>query len=106
VGDDDDADNHYEVNMEQIMKRFTNFNSMVSSSSSNQDDDEEEDDDKKEENEDEDQFNRAKTEEVEEGKPTPLNYFDLEPKNELKAKGEFYASHFWGAGLPIDSYNG
>jgi hypothetical protein len=106
VGDDDDADNHYEVNMEQIMKRFTNFNSMVSSSSSNQDDDEDDEDDKKEGVDEEDRFNRAGNEEAEEGKPEPLNYFDLQPKNEVEVKGEFHANHFWGSGLPIDSYNG
>ena len=33
-GDDDDNDNHYEVNMEKIMQRFSNFNSLVSSNSS------------------------------------------------------------------------
>lgn len=31
--EEDDNDNNYEVNMEKIMARFTNFNSMVSSSS-------------------------------------------------------------------------
>jgi hypothetical protein len=68
VGDDDDADNHYEVNMEQIMKKFTNFNSQASSASSNQDEDEAEaeedaaavEEDKGEfDNDDDDQFKRA-----------------------------------------------
>ena len=48
IDDTEDADNHYEVNMEKIMARFTNFNQLITSSNSNADDDEEEDDKKEE----------------------------------------------------------
>jgi hypothetical protein len=34
-GDSDENENHYEVNMEKIMARFTNFNSLITSSNSN-----------------------------------------------------------------------
>jgi hypothetical protein len=33
--DDDENENHYEVNMEKIMARFTNFTSLITSSNSN-----------------------------------------------------------------------
>lgn len=36
-------DNSYEVNMEKIMARFSNFNTYVSNNSSNDDNDDEED---------------------------------------------------------------
>lgn len=45
IGDDDENDNHYEVNMEKIMARFTNFNQLITSSNDNQE--EEQDEDKK-----------------------------------------------------------
>jgi hypothetical protein len=44
--DEDDNDNHYEVNMEKIMQRFSNYNTL-SMSSSNQDDDDDEEENKK-----------------------------------------------------------
>ena len=43
--DEEDNDNHYEVNMEKIMQRFSNYNTL-SMSSSNQDDDEEDEENK------------------------------------------------------------
>ena len=45
--DEDDNDKDYEVNMEKIMAKFTNFNASMSnrSSSSNDNDDDEEEDD-------------------------------------------------------------
>lgn len=46
--DEEDNDNHYEVNMEKIMQRFSNYNTL-SMSSSNQDDDEEEEENKNKE---------------------------------------------------------
>ena len=43
--DDDENDKDYEMNMEKIMAKFTNFNTSMSSKSNNsQDNDEEEDD--------------------------------------------------------------
>ena len=47
IGDEDDNNDHYEVNMEKIMQRFSNFNSLSSSNDDNNDDD---DDDNKQEN--------------------------------------------------------
>ena len=44
--DEDDNDNHYEVNMEKIMQRFSNYNTL-SMSSSNQDDDDDDEENKK-----------------------------------------------------------
>lgn len=46
IKEEDDSDTHYEVSMEKIMQRFSNFNSIISSNS--QDDDEDEDDKKEE----------------------------------------------------------
>jgi hypothetical protein len=48
--DEDDNDNHYEVNMEKIMQRFSNYN-QLSMSSSNQDEEEEDTEGKKGETE-------------------------------------------------------
>ena len=46
IGDDEDNDTSYEVNMEKIMARFSNFNTMSSASSNDgNDDDQPEDDD-------------------------------------------------------------
>lgn len=42
-GEDVDEENHYEVNMEKIMQRFSNFNSLVASNSKEDDDDDYED---------------------------------------------------------------
>ncbi len=49
AADDDDDSNSYEVNMERIMAKFTNFNSSQSQDASQDDDDEEEEEDKAEE---------------------------------------------------------
>jgi hypothetical protein len=43
--DEDDNDNHYEVNMEKIMQRFSNYNTL--SMSNNSQDEEEEDEESK-----------------------------------------------------------
>jgi len=43
--DEEKEDSNYDVQMEKIMARFTNFNSILSQGSSNDDDDEEDDDD-------------------------------------------------------------
>lgn len=43
IGDEDDNSDHYEVNMEKIMQRFSNFNSLTSSNDDNNDDDDNED---------------------------------------------------------------
>jgi len=45
--EEEEGDNHYEVNMEKIMARFTNFNSLISSSNSNNNDDDDDEDKKK-----------------------------------------------------------
>ena len=42
--EEDDNDTNYEVNMEKIMARFSNFNSMSSASSVNNEDDDDDDD--------------------------------------------------------------
>jgi len=47
--DDDKADENYDVQMEKIMQRFTNFNRILSQNSATDDDDEEEDEDTQEE---------------------------------------------------------
>jgi len=50
--DDEDNDKDYEMNMEKIMAKFSNFNSVLSQkSSATDDDDEDEDDDNKKEDE-------------------------------------------------------
>ena len=41
---DDEQDNSYEVQMEKIMARFTNFNQIISQGNSNDDDDDDDDD--------------------------------------------------------------
>lgn len=46
MGDEDEGDNNYEVNMDKIMARFSNFNSIVSSNSKDDDEDEEEEEKK------------------------------------------------------------
>ena len=46
MNDDEDESNQYEVNMEKIMARFSNFNSVLSQSKDNTDDDDEEEEDK------------------------------------------------------------
>lgn len=42
ANDDDDDSNSYEMNMEKIMQRFSNFNTLVSQHSNTDDDDDEE----------------------------------------------------------------
>lgn len=42
--DEEDNDNHYEVNMEKIMARFSNFNQLINSNNSNNEEEEENDD--------------------------------------------------------------
>mgnify|MGYP006879641545 CR=1 FL=1 len=42
MSDDDDDNNMYEMNMEKIMQRFSNFNSLVSSKSQSEEEEEEE----------------------------------------------------------------
>jgi len=49
INDDADEDNAYEVNMEKIMARFSNFNSAMSQKSDDNDDDDDDDDTKQEE---------------------------------------------------------
>jgi hypothetical protein len=41
INDDDEDNNQYEVNMEKIMARFTNFNSVMSSDNSNNEEEDE-----------------------------------------------------------------
>ena len=54
MNDDVDEDNAYEVNMEKIMARFSNFNSVMSQKSDADDDDEEDEDTKHEDDRDDD----------------------------------------------------
>lgn len=54
MGDDDGNDGDYEMNMDKIMAKFSNFNSMSASKASNDDDDDE--DDKIEEDKQDDDF--------------------------------------------------
>lgn len=54
MGDEDGNDGDYEMNMEKIMAKFSNFNAMSASKASNEDDEEE--DDKNEEDRHEDDF--------------------------------------------------
>ena len=44
MGDDDGNDGDYEMNMDKIMAKFSNFNSMSASKANNDDDEEEEND--------------------------------------------------------------
>lgn len=84
--DEDDNENNYEVNMEKIMARFTNFNSI--SSSSNQDDEDEEDNKQEEEetkksNQDEEMF-----------KDLPLNSEDLKVGTE-PLDSQYTDNNYW-----------
>lgn len=55
MGDDDDQDRDYEMSMEKIMAKFSNFNQSLSSRESNNDDydDDDQDDEDKEKKDDE-----------------------------------------------------
>lgn len=82
--DEDDNENNYEVNMEKIMARFTNFNSI--SSSSNQDDDDDDEntqEEQKKSNQDEEMF-----------KDLPLNTDDLRVEAE-PFDSQYADNNFW-----------
>ena len=92
--DEEENDNNYEVNMEKIMARFTNFN-QIQSNSSNQDEDE---DDEKQNDEDEE--NKKSNQDEEMFKDLPLNTEDLssqETKEPVDAK--FGDNNYWKATL-------
>ena len=106
MGDEDDT-NHYEVNMEKIMARFTNFNQLITSTNSNNDDDEEEEEDKKEENERDGEEEETKDHDDSE-KPTahsPVKVLPTEYKEEEPLNTEFLSSNYWkieGSEVSID----
>ena len=59
--DDEDESNQYEVNMEKIMARFSNFNSVLSQSSSADNEDEEEEEEQRHEEEHKEEEEKPKT---------------------------------------------
>jgi hypothetical protein len=109
---DENGEGNYDVQMEKIMQRFTNFNQILSETSGQDDDDEDEDEDaseyiKGEIGDDEDKDNKA-SEEQEEPKESKFDQFEdygtkIRPVN-LEAKSDdipelerqFSDNEFWG----------
>jgi hypothetical protein len=97
--DDEGDDNSYEVNMEKIMQRFTNFNNLMSSSSAADDEEEEEDKktgedfdrihDESDKNEEDNMFGH-----LEQAHAT-LPLIEVEIEEQVPLKQEYVDSEYW-----------
>lgn len=56
--DEEDNEKDYEMNMEKIMQKFSNFNSVLNQKDSNNDEDEDEDDNNNDKKNNEEEFSR------------------------------------------------
>jgi hypothetical protein len=93
--DDDDDNKDYEMNMEKIMAKFTNFNTSMSNRSNATDDDEEE--------EDEIEVNRHEGEGEDDGFG-PLQTVETEPlKSEEPLAKDFVDNSYWKKDLEVGS---
>lgn len=100
IGEEEDADNHYEVNMEKIMARFTNFNQLITSSNSNTDDDDDDEDKKEEELEREDkEEENAPEQSTSPEKPAaakaPMKIQEVDFKEQEPLDKEFIDTTYW-----------
>lgn len=100
MGEEDDNDNQYEVNMEKIMARFTNFNQLINNSNSGNDDEEEDEENKKEEldrdgEEEEKKEGEGEHEDAKKSSFSPLKATPHEFKEQEPLEPEFVDSNYW-----------
>jgi hypothetical protein len=98
--EDEKEDSNYDVQMEKIMARFTNFNQILSQTSGTDDDDEDDDDDTHEDKEDagfdeDDDDDKKKTEASE---PKDDDFMKIKPVSlpvQEELKSEYSDQEFW-----------
>jgi len=101
--DEEKDDSNYDVQMEKIMARFTNFNQILSQGSASQDDD---DDDDEEENTQEDKHDEDNYDEDDEedketsGSDAGVKIQKVEIKEVEPLQNEFMDSNYWKVGEP------
>lgn len=100
MGDEDGGDNDYEMNMDKIMAKFSNFNAMSASKASNDDDDD--DEDKIEEDRHDDDLKNdllmERDREYESDKPSSLQ-IHVELKVQEPLVQEFVDTSYWKVDL-------
>lgn len=95
--EDENNDSSYDVQMEKIMARFTNFNQILSQNSGNDDDDDEEEEDNNDDsnNYDEDDEDGRKSETTANSSDSGLKIEKVELKEPQILQQEFIDNTFW-----------
>ncbi len=92
--DEDDDSKDYEMNMEKIMAKFTNFSTSMSNRSNNNDDDEEEEEENEGNGEDADEETHAQEDKIVETEPL---------HSEEPLAKDFVDNSYWVKGLSVGS---